>query len=238
MGTYTYLTKVFSTDAKLPVSTVKFKVKVVDKEEKDCITVKVKGTLDVLDRESQAVVTPTLKNLNGTITAVSLGGRNGHLFDAALSQDKTILLSVKNDAAVITNYAYGVRFNLTLENEEGGKIKVMSSEMKVMLKQGRPSVVIAPKQITFASGRYNDCQVVTIQNTLSKTKAATIVNVEQINFNNEFTTVYDPENGTLAITGSGKAVKGRKYGVQYKITYAGQADNVKPTIVTYNVTYR
>ena len=63
-----------------------------------------------------------------------------------------------------------------------------------------------------------------------------IENVTLVGNTDAFEYVYNKEGqGTLTMRRTGRAVKGKNYSLQFKITFAEQADNVKPVTVRYPV---
>lgn len=214
-------------------------VKITNVEMAKAIKVSSKGSIDVLNRENTFVtVTPSLKSINGTVTNARLSGSAAHLFeiDSQPIKDNKIILRAKADTALITKYAYKLRLNLTIENAEGDKFYYLTPNISLKLKQGKPKVTIAPKNATFFSGAYNNAVTRSITATLKGADNPAIENVELLNNKDEaFTCIYNEQNGTFALSSTDKAVKGKSYSLQLKVTFKDQADNEKATVVKYSV---
>ena len=235
-GSYKFKVNVKVTDT-VTISTP-LTVKVVDTAADKSVKVSSKGSIDVLNRTNTFVtVTPALKALNGTITAVQLTGNAAHLFEAEYADNK-VIIHAKENASLITKYSYKVKLLLTLQNAEGDTLQYTTPDISLKLKQGKPKVTIAPKNISFFSGAYGTGITRKISAVLKGAPDPVITKVELVNNNDAFTCAYSVEDKTITLANTPDAVKGKTYSLQLKVTYKDQADNEKAAIVKYSVKVR
>ncbi|MCM1092080.1 MAG: Ig-like domain-containing protein, partial [Muribaculum sp.] len=220
----------------MPGVSASLTVKVVNVELAKSLKLSAKGSIDVLNRSgSYVTVTPSLKSLNGTVTDVSLSGAFAHLFRAELDENNKILIRAgEADAdgghiALITKYNYPVKLTLTLRNADGETMRITAPELKLKLKQGKPKVTMTPKNPVFYSGAYNGVRL-DANAVLKGADDLDIIGIELINQ----TALFDYSDGVLRLQNGGAAAKGKTYSLQFKITFKGQADNEKATIVKVN----
>ena len=214
-------------------------VKIVDVAPEKTVKLTKSGNIDVLNRDTTKLIyKPKLSNITGNITDVSLAGRSAHLFDAKLVNGNIEVTVKGGDKAaqdavnLITKYNYGIKFRLTLENEEG-TYKVLTTEQKFKLTQSKPKVTVSPKQSTMFN-TVNNNQVYVAFKAANKNGSEVVINrIELTNFNNAF--AYDMETGILSLTGRGDVVKGKSYSLKFNVYCDGYADNEKPITVTYKV---
>lgn len=232
-GTYKFKVSVKASEAYKAVATLN--VKVVDTVAKKSIGLSTKGSIDVLNRTgSYVTVTPKLSAINGTITGVTLIGRNANLFTPTLV-DGTIQIRVKDNVSVITNYSYGVKMNLTITNEDEETMTVVMDETKLSLKQGSVKLAVSPAAGVLYSNA--DSKVVMdIQAILKGANNPEIEKVELMNYTDAFE--YDDTQKELTMQANGEAAKGKSYTLQFEVTLKDKADNVKPMILKYKVTVK
>ena len=187
-------------------------------------------------------VTAALKSLNGTVTGARLSGSAAHLFEIdteAPIKDNKVVIRAKSGVSLITKYAYKVKLNLTIENAEGDEFYYLTPDISLKLKQGKPKVTVAPKTATFFSGSYNNTITRKLTVSLKGAEAPAVERVELVNdFDGAFdidNISYDEQNGTFTLSSTEKALKGKSYNLQLKVTFKDQADNEKPTVVKYSV---
>ncbi len=211
-------------------------VKIVSTDPKKAVKLSAKGSIDVLNRSGSFVtVTPSLKSLNGTITDVALSGDFAHLFRASLSENGKILIYAREtdpngkEIALITKYNYPVNLILTLQNAEGETTRITTQQLRLKLKQGRPKVTATPKNPVFYSGAYNSVRLY-VNTALKGANAPEITEIKLMNQ----TDLFDYSNGVLSLRNTGAAIKGKTYSLQFRITYRGQADNEKATVIKVN----
>ena len=227
--------------APLTVKIVNIEIKPGQKSK--AIAISSKGSIDVLNREGTSVtVTAALKSLNGTVTGARLSGSAAHLFDIdteAPIKDNKVVIRAKSGVSLITKYAYKVKLNLTIENAEGDEFYYLTPDISLKLKQGKPKVTIAPKTATFFSGSYNNAVTRKLTVSLKGAEAPAVERVELVNdFDGAFDNNrinYDEQNGTFTLFTTEKAMKGKSYNLQLKVSFKDQADNEKPTVVKYSV---
>ena len=217
-------------------TTAPLTVKVVDKAAADTLKkLTVSGSIDVLNRSNtSSSVTPTFQYLNGTITDVSLSGRNGNLFAAELVNGK-VVITANEDAKLITKYAYKMNLVLTVENAMGDSMEITSKEISVTVKQGKATVSAVPKSAIIYAAIRNEI-VFDVDAKLSGAKNPVIEKVELVNFADVFE--YDFATSTLSMKDNGVAVKGKSYALQFKVTLEGQAANEKAVVLKYNVSVK
>ena len=229
-GSYKFKVNVKVTDT-LTVSTP-LTIKIVNVAKDKAVKVSSKGSIDVLNRQGTFVtVTPALKSLNGTIIDVKLSGRAEHLFDA-VCEDNKVIIHAKDNVALITKYNYKVKLDLIIRNTEGDTIQYTTHDVNLKLKQGKPKVSVTPKQTTFFSGANNSIRR-NISAALKGTDNPVITDVELMNNREAFILSY--ANGVITLNNTQDAIKGKTYSLQLKVTFEGQADNEKVTIIKYSV---
>lgn len=230
-GTYKFKVSVKASEAYTAVTTLN--VKVVDTVAKKSIGLSTKGSIDVLNRKgSYVTVTPKLSTINGTITGATLDGRNAGLFEAKLV-DGIIQIRLKEDVSVITNYSYGVKLNLTIENENGVTMTVVMDETKLSLKQGSVKLAVSPTAGVLYSNADSKV-VIDIQAILKGADDPKIAKIELLNYRDAF----EYNDGKLTMKANGEAAKGKSYTLQFEVTLKDKADNVKPMILKYKVTVK
>ncbi len=235
-GSYKFKVNVKVTDT-VTISTP-LTVKVVDTAADKSVKVSSKGSIDVLNRTNTFVtVTPALKALNGTITAVQLTGNAAHLFEAEYADNK-VIIHAKENASLITKYNYKVKLLLTLQNAEDDTLQYTTPDISLKLKQGKPKVTIAPKNISFFSGAYGTGITRKISAVLKGAPDPVITKVELVNNNDAFTCAYSMEDKTITLANTPHAANGKTYSLQLKVTYKDQADNEKAAIVKSSVKVR
>ena len=217
-------------------------VKVVNTTPDKAVKIASKGSIDVLNRDgSFMTLTPSLKAVNGAFLIpeereVRLIGRDAHLFRAHWSDDgKTIELRAKKNVTLVTKYDYTVTPILRICNVNGETEEIQTAPVKFKVKQGSVKVSASPKSALMYSGSYNTASI-DMQAVLKGADTPEIENVTLVGNTDAFEYVYNKEGqGTLTMRRTGRAVKGKNNSLQFKITFAEQADNVKPVTVRYPV---
>lgn len=217
-------------------------VKVVNTAPDKAVKMSAKGSIDVLNRDgSFMTLTPSLKAVNGSFLIpedreVRLTGRDAHLFRASWSGDgKTVELRAKRNVTLVTKYNYTVTPILNIYNVNGEAEEIQTAPVKIKVKQGSAKVSAMPKSALMHSGSYN-AVVIDMKAVLKGAEAPEIEKVTLVGNTDAFTYVYNKDGkGTLTMRRTGRAVKGKRYSLQFQVTFAEQADNVKPVTVRYTV---
>lgn len=217
-------------------------LKVVNTAPDKAVKMTAKGSIDVLNRDgSFMTLTPSLKAVSGVFVIpenreVKLTGRDAHLFQADWSEDgRTIELRAKREETLVTKYQYTVTPVLTLRNVIGETEEVQAPAVKFKLKQGSVKVSALPKTVLMYSGAYNSVEV-DMDALLKGADAPEIESVTLVGNTDAFAYEYIKDGkGTLTMKDTGRAVKGKNYSLQFRVSFAEQADNVKPVTVRCTV---
>lgn len=220
-------------------------LKVVNTAPDKAVKIATKGSIDVLDREgSFMTLTPSLKAVNGVFEIpenreVKLTGQDAHLFRADWSADgKTIELRAKRGVTLVIKYNYTVTPILSIRNVNGVTEEIRTAPVKFKVKQGSVKVSAAPKTTLMYSNTYSSVEIA-MNAVLKGADAPEIENVVLSGNTDAFEYVYNKDGkGTLTMKRTGRAVKGKRYSLQFQVTFAEQADNVKPVTVKYPVTVK
>lgn len=238
-GNYQYVVQA-SKDGKLWKTALTLKI--VDTAPDKAVKIAAKGSIDVLNREgSFMTLTPSLKAVNGSFVipadrTVKLTGRDAHLFRAVWSEDgRNIELRAKNKETLVIKNQYTVTPILTLQNVNGETEEITAPAVKFKVKQGSAKVTASPKTALMYSGAYNSVEI-NMNAVLKGADAPEIEKVTLVGNTDAFTYEYNKEGkGTLAMNRTGRAVKGKTYSLQFRVSFAEQADNGKPVTVRYTV---
>lgn len=217
-------------------------LKVVNTAPDKAVKLTAKGSIDVLDRDgSFMTLTPVLKAVSGEFVIpegreVKLTGRDAHLFRARWSEDgKAIELRAKRNETLVIKYQYTVTPLLTLRNVCGVTEEITAPAVKFKVKQGSVKVSVSPKTALVYSGAYNSVEI-DMHAALRDADAPEIERVALTGNTDAFAYVYNKEGkGTLTMKDTGRAVMGKNYSLQFKVSFAEQADNVKPVTVRVTV---
>lgn len=220
-------------------------VKVVNTAPDKAVKIASKGSIDVLNRDgSFMTLTPSLKAVNGSFAIpvdkeVKLTGRDAHLFRAHWSDDgKTIELRAERNVTLVTKYDYTVTPILSIRNVNGETEEIQTTPVKFKVKQGSVKVSASPKSALMYSGSYNTASI-DMKAVLKGAATPEIEKVTLVGNTDAFEYVYNKEGkGTLTMKRSGRAVKGRRYSLQFQVAFAEQADNVRPVTVKYTITVK
>ncbi|MDE6404544.1 MAG: Ig-like domain-containing protein [Lachnospiraceae bacterium] len=238
-GTYKYIVQAAKNGQiwKTPLT-----LKVVNTAPEKAVKMTAKGSIDVLNRDgSFMTLTPSLKAVSGEFVIsesreVKLTGRDAHLFRAGWSEDgKTIELRAKRNETLVTKYQYTVTPLLTLRNINGETEEIAAPAVKFKLKQGSVKVTALPQTGLMYSGAYNSVEI-DMNAVLKGADAPEIEKVVLTGNTDAFSYVYNKDGkGTLTMKDTGRAVKGKSYSLQFKVSFAEQADNMKPVTVRCKV---
>lgn len=238
-GTYKYIVQAAKNGQiwKTPLT-----LKVVNTVPDKAVKIAAKGSIDVLNRDgSFMTLTPSLKAVSGEFVIpesreVKLTGRDAHLFRASWSEDgNTIELRAKRNETLVINYRYTVTPLLTLRNVSGVTEETAAPAVNFKVKQGSAKVSASPKTALMYSGAYNSVEI-DMNAVLKGADAPEVEGVVLTGNTDAFTYVYNKEGkGTLTMKDTGRAVKGKNYSLQFKVSFAEQADNKKPVTVRVTV---
>ncbi len=238
-GTYKYIVQAAKNGQiwKTPLT-----LKVVNTAPEKAVKMTAKGSIDVLNRDgSFMTLTPSLKAVSGEFVIsesreVKLTGRDAYLFRAGWSEDgKTIELRAKRNETLVTKYQYTVTPLLTLRNINGETEEIAAPAVKFKLKQGSVKVTAWPQTALMYSGAYNSVEI-DMNAVLKGADAPEIEKVVLAGNTDAFSYVYNKDGkGTLTMKDTGRAVKGKSYSLQFKVSFAEQADNMKPVTVRCKV---
>ena len=122
------------------------------------------------------------------------------------------------------------------ENTDGQTMQVITKELRIRLKQGKPKLALSPRSAAFFKGAYNSVQL-KISSSLKGAPAPELMDLRLLNGANIFTYNYDSfaASGTLTLPEKSTAVKGKKYNLRFQVHFKGQADNEKTTVIKYSV---
>ncbi|MBR5558951.1 MAG: leucine-rich repeat domain-containing protein [Oscillospiraceae bacterium] len=227
-GSYKFSVSVTAGEA---TSTTSLTVKVVEADATKAATIAAKGTIDVLNRENTSMaITAALKSVNGTISGVSLQGNDADKF-VVVEENGKLLLKAKPDAQLLTKTNYSVIPVLTLTNAEDSTMNLEGKALTIKVTQGKPKLTVSPAKP--AVDLNSDGFKLDFEATLKNAPNPAIGSIEQLNLTDAFT--YNSETGILSFAENATAVKGKKYTLQFAVTYADQAANEKPVVFKYTV---
>ncbi len=251
-GTYKYKVTVgndvFNTSTTLTV-------KVIDKAEKDCLSVTAKGSIDLLQREKTSIAyTPKLKNVTGHVEDGWLTGENAGLFDYYFENGKLYV-----QARVGENYSTAVTYKVKavfwVQPEDHSGYEVESKVLSIKLKQGKPKVSVSSNGNTLYRSVGN-CVEVNISALLGSQEVV-IEDVSLLNYTKDLWLIddfynanpdengdpwymaYNPDTKSVLLTTTGEAESilksGKTWKVKLAVRYRDQAGNAKDAQVTYKV---
>jgi len=231
-GNYTFIVTAYSTE-NMPVQGV-LKVNVVLAKSKASISLKAKGTINLLDRENTSVIaTPTVKNYTGTVKSVELYGANAGKFTATVDAGK-IVIKARKGKAIMANKAYTLGVSSTLDSGV-----ILNSQIKVTPKQKSPKLTQSKKSVVLfetAKGQLYG-EAITIQ--VAPNQVGKIKSIKQISNTDAFG--YQSvigETGILYVKDTASLKTGKKYTVNLAVSFEEEGSNAKPTIVKVTIEYR
>ncbi len=223
-------------------ATAKLKVTIVDKAPESLLSVTCKGSIDVFDRENSYVTcTPKVKNLSGTITGVSLNGRDAYLFEAEMNESGKTIIKAKEGVAYITKYAYKVQ--PVYEISSGDRTYTVAAKtLSLKLKQTKPNLTAAlsSKYLYQASDNKLNVSVTALN---SKGKGLQVRDIELVEtkaVKGAFEVKYNEEVDSyqLSVKDVSKVKKGKTYKLKLNVYLNEQADNEKAGTVTVSITVK
>ena len=220
-------------------------INIVDVTPQKCLTVKGKGTIDILNREDTAVTyTVKASNLQGKLVACQLAGPDKNKFYVSGVNDGKVVVKAAAQATFSTKVTYKVTPVLIFENEEGVRYCISTSTQNIKVKQGKPKVTV-----TTADGAQNilyrdrDNKIDLDFNAVLGKKEVQISRVELVNYTSdlEVSCNLDSETGELEnVTLTQSAAKqilasGKTWKVKFKVYFTDGAGTEKATQVTYKL---
>lgn len=231
-------------------------VKVVDTAPEEGIKVTSKGSIDVLDRDGTSIVyTPKLGNLTGEITDGWLEGTHQSLFESEFANGK-LSVRARAGASFVTKYGYKVKARFKVETGESGSYEVVSKELTIKVKQGKPKLTLSADSKLLYRQFNNDIQI--DFKALLKKKDVAISDVSLLNYTNDlmlcpngtvtnddgtaYDIFYDEDTQSIRLStqNEGKQILkfGKTWKVKFLIRYRDKAGNVKDAQATYKVIVR
>lgn len=236
-GTYQYKVVANLWNAKL---TSNFKVTVTDKTVDKCVKLTKKGSIDVLRRGSSGITfIPKVNGLSGKVVDGWITGQDNYKFDCYTDNGK-LVVTAREGENFSTKNNYKIKLVLVLENQDGSRYEVVTSEQTVKVTQGKPKVTVkALEGITLYSQAGNELK---LQFTASlSNENIKIRDVALLNYMDDLQCQYDEESQTIylsrvamdKITSNGKA-----WTLKYAVTYTDSAGNEKAAQVTGKITIK
>ena len=213
---------------------VKGTLKVIVTNATATMTIKTKGSINLLDRENTSVICqPTLKNCSGEVIEVDLYGVNANKFDLNCNNG-IYMIRAKSGAILNANKAYTLYAAATLESGA-----CLRSSIKITPTQKNPKVVVTPTKATLfesAAGEAFGTQL-----TFS-TPGNDIVEFDQIELVNGGDTFKYIETGsgqgTLYVAQDASMKVNKNYTLKFTVKFKDAAQNVKPITANMTVTYK
>lgn len=251
-GTYKYDVWVRNGDftASTPLT-----IKVKNTKPDKCISVSVKGSIDVLDREGTSIAyTPKLSNVTGVVEHGWLSGQDADLFESYF-EDGKLYVKAKEGASYSTKNTYKIKAAFWVQTEDYNGYEMESKELSVKVKQGKPKVSVSSFENTLYRSTGN-CVEVNISALLGA-KDVVIEEVTLLNYTGDLRLVgdfynanpdeeddpwfraYNPDTKSVLLTTTGDAKSilkgGKTWPLKLAVHYRDQAGNEKDTQVTYKV---
>lgn len=213
-------------EVKLPTR-VNFKVQTYYSE-KIGVSLLSRGKLDTQKLESERIYTVKLTNCLGIVEDMTLEGPDGDLFDAALDDDGTVHLKLKDEQTYATNRAYRIRFRFTVFGKE-----VLTPIQRVTVSQ-TPLKVTVSKNITYRLGQEEPL----------KFKLTATAPVEEITMGSTTNAAFqeafagpflEDDECSFYILDPDALKAGKSYSVALKVTPENNAENIPPVTVRVTV---
>jgi len=236
-GTYNYNILAKVADGKL--AKTKIKVKVVDKTPASTITVKTKGSIDIIDRKNTAVLcNAKFSNVSGKVVNVRLAGQDAHLFNVTLNESGEVKITAREDVAYITKYGYKLQLVYTLESSDR-TYDVVSKAFLIKVKQGKTTVnaKMDSAQLYQAADNAINLNLTAINKIGTELEIREVAIVEAKATKNAFKLTYDDTAKCykLCVNDVSKLKKNKNYTIKLNVWTKNQADNERPTTVSIKV---
>lgn len=221
-----------------PLAPVKITVKVTDKS--PVITLKAKGSIDILNRENTSILyTPKLANLSGTVTDAKLTGPYANLFTAKLLTEGAdagkIEVKAKENALL---QAKGKYKNLVMSVvlDQGFTVSTdAKKKLTIIPKQSVPKVSQSVSRLTAYASSTGPEYAGEISFSASGTE------IESITLTNDYGAfVYEQGEsgeGRIYVADGDHLKAGKTYSLKFAITFKGSSENIKPVYKTVKVSF-
>ena len=200
---------------------------------------RLKGKIDVLDRDSSVEITPKFKNMptdrDRRITDVSIAGAGSDKFDIIYwPDDGKVELYLEEGASVSTRDKY--EFIITYRIDAGdGYITAVSGKIRIPVTQGAVKSRISSKSVYSNMLRTQKEKFdVTLYNKAGN--EVDIDKIELVNPNSDFELIKEGAQYYIGYTPNGAVKRGRSYTLKLNVYPKGKATNTKPVRLTYKVT--
>lgn len=201
-------------------------------DKKPTLSLKAKGSIDLIQRENSSIIyTPTVANVESTISSVELTGNYTTYFDAEVTDEGTIELSA-TDRNMSTSMNYPVGMKVELEN--GVEVE-LSKPVNVKPVNKVPKITASTTKATLYKG--TDTKI-----PISLKLAPENAEIEKIELvedkNSKFFDLQsnaEKQAVTIGLSEAAKGMKAGNYTVSYKVYFKGAAYNVKPTVVKCSI---
>lgn len=215
-----------------------FTVRIKDTPLKAACSTKLKGRIDVLDRDSFVEITPKFKNMptdrDRSIMDVSIAGEGSDKFDLVYyPEGGKAELSLKKGASVSTRDKY--EFILTYRMDVGdGNITAVSGKVRISVTQGAVKSRISSKSVySNMLRRQKEKLDITLLN-----KAGYEIDIDKIelmNPNKDFELIKEGAQYYIGYTPNGAVRKGRNYTLKFNVYPSDKASNTGPVRLSYKV---
>lgn len=235
-GTYKYT--VTAIEGEFEASAV-LTVTIADAAPEKCIKVSKKGSIDVLRRESTYVsLTAKVKNMPGTVIDGWLTGQDADLFYTEFDSGTGQLRVKANEGVLLsTKNTYKVKPVFQLTTTTGYIYEVTAGEQSIKVKQGKPKLTVTAPLGNVLYRQAGNSLELKLSAALSGEDIA-VDNVELLNYNSDLNAIYDGETQTVSLTQENLqkiASTGKKWKLNFAVSYMDKAGNEKKAVVNYQV---
>lgn len=198
------------------------------------LSLKAKGFIDLLQRNNSSIVyTPTIANVESSISSVQLTGEYATYFDVNLTEAGAIeVAATDRDMSTSINYPVGMKVEL-----ENGMEVELSKPLKVKPMNKTPKIAASVTKATLYKGSEYKAPITLKLNAMAEIEKIELVEDKNSKF---FELQANPETQelTLGLSSEQNGMKAGKYNVSYRVYFKGAAYNVKPTVVKCTVTVK
>lgn len=242
----TYNFKVSAKNGADTVASTTLKVKIVDKSVDQCLKVKAKGSINLMDREDTYIAyTPKLSNLSGEVVGGYLVGEDADMFRADWDWETgRLLVRAQRYNLFSTKMTYEVQavFFVQTPGYHGGEIRTdANNPLKIKVKQGKPKLKATIANNTIYRQLDNSVEI-KLSAAFNK-KDVEIERVELLNYTDDFHLEWEEADSVRLVLNdryyADKVVKnGKTWKVKLAVRYREQAGNTKSAQVTCSIVVR